>query len=121
MAQTDVFDLEKALENIGGDVEIFQEILSVYFDTVPQIISELHQGVAQNNVEMVNRSAHSLKSSARTVGGMALGYAAEKLEHESLESIPDTIDEHIALLEKLHEQLIALFSSDAIKKRLQSD
>jgi len=63
-----------------GDA-FLKEILSIFIDDTPARIAELRTSLAEGNVQVFVRAAHSIKGSSSNVGASELRSAAEKLEH----------------------------------------
>ncbi|MBN1981782.1 MAG: Hpt domain-containing protein [Chitinivibrionales bacterium] len=104
-------DLEKALADIGDDQEIYEDILKVYLDDTPQILVKIKNAFRGQRVPELIRLAHSLKSSSRSIGGLALGMVAAELEAVYENSAADTIPQ---LIENLHTEF------DKLKKELSA-
>ena len=58
-----IFDLDDALDKVGGDREILEEILVVFSETYPDQLSELKKAIENNDAPIVERAAHTLKGS----------------------------------------------------------
>jgi HPt (histidine-containing phosphotransfer) domain-containing protein len=61
-----IFDLDDALEKVGGDKEILQEILEVFSETYPDQLKELKNAIDNGDAPIVERAAHTLKGSVGT-------------------------------------------------------
>lgn len=81
MDATELLDYRGALHAMGDDLEIFTEIVECYLESTPQLIAQLAAALDKNDMELFKRSAHSLKSTSRMVGGLHLGDIACQLEH----------------------------------------
>jgi HPt (histidine-containing phosphotransfer) domain-containing protein len=55
------FDIEGVLERFGGDRELLQEMVGIFFDDSPAVIDLLSDGLAQHDSATVERAAHSLR------------------------------------------------------------
>ena len=75
-----VFDLGTALTNVGGSEEIFQTMIGCYFEEKADLLPNLEGAVAEGNAEVVQRVAHTIKSSVGTLGAEAARGAAYDLE-----------------------------------------
>ena len=51
----------QVLEQLGGDEQLFQEVVDIFISQAPKQIADLRGGIAQGNAESVERSAHILK------------------------------------------------------------
>ena len=58
-----IFDLDDALEKVGGDREILEEIYKVFAESYPEQLSELKNAIDNGDAPIVERAAHTLKGS----------------------------------------------------------
>jgi two-component system sensor histidine kinase/response regulator len=58
-----IFDLGDALEKVGGDKEILEEILVVFSESYPDQLSELKKAIDNADAPIVERAAHTIKGS----------------------------------------------------------
>jgi HPt (histidine-containing phosphotransfer) domain-containing protein len=75
-----VLDAQQALERIGDDREIYEAVAGAFLSDTPLLLASLQQALEQGDRNVATRMAHSLKSSAWTVGAMKLGASAAALE-----------------------------------------
>ena len=75
-----VLDLARALEAMDNDRELYGEILSLYLDSTASLLDEMETQSQTEDMVSLKRSAHTLKSSSRTVGALRLGSRSEHLE-----------------------------------------
>lgn len=80
VSQEPTADIPHALAALENDRETFCAVAEVFLTDSPRIISELMAAFGSGAMEVVQRHAHSLKGSSRTVGGVRLGSLAEKVE-----------------------------------------
>ncbi len=78
-----ILDIDSALAMMGGDKEIYTEVLSSFIEDVPRLFLEMRNAYDKEDKSTISRNAHSLKSTSRTIGGMRMGAVAEKLEKEA--------------------------------------
>lgn len=74
-------DMNGALEKIGNDRELYQELAVIYLRETPGIIRDLKAALCEGDKETACLRAHSLKSTTRTMGGLLLGNHAAKIEY----------------------------------------
>ena len=81
MNETVVIDM-KAIERLHewGGKRLVAQMIDLFLQQAPQRLEGLRQGLANGDVETVERSAHSLKSTAGNLGAMALSDLAAKAE-----------------------------------------
>ncbi len=73
-------DLELALTRVGGDRELLQELISLFLEESPKMLSELQEATAAGDAEMVENTAHGLKGSAANFAAGPTVDAAYRLE-----------------------------------------
>ena len=61
----DVFDRSAALAAVAGDEEFLKELVGIYFENYPQQLGAVREAIEQNNSEMLQHAAHTVKG---TVG-----------------------------------------------------
>jgi signal transduction histidine kinase/DNA-binding response OmpR family regulator len=60
--------------------EDFIQVIEAYLADTPARLTDIFDGIAGHDPELVGRAAHSLKSTSQTVGAVMLARAAERLE-----------------------------------------
>lgn len=76
---------EKALDAIKalqrpGKPDILGKIVGMYLDKTPSLISDISDGIAQNDAARVKMAAHTLKSSSAYLGATTLADLCNQLE-----------------------------------------
>ena len=80
MTPLPILDRETALSALGNDRETYDIVLETYLETTPDLLSQMKAALARSDMETLQRHAHSLKSSSRTIGALELGERAQGLE-----------------------------------------
>lgn len=75
-----VFNADQAKRISIGNLSILQRIVDKYREDTPKQIAKLEQAITENDTATVERAAHSIKGSSRSIGAMRLGQAAFQLE-----------------------------------------
>jgi HPt (histidine-containing phosphotransfer) domain-containing protein len=81
MSEPSVIDLptfEALKEAMGADY--IMEVIQVYFDETPQLLSDLRAGLDKQDCDLFRRSAHSIKSTSNSFGALNFGEQAKELE-----------------------------------------
>ena len=76
-----VLDLAGTLENLGGDPELYQEILDFFLEIVPQQLDDLQAVLEAGDLAAVDLQAHSMKGGAANVGAVRMTAVARELEN----------------------------------------
>ncbi len=102
------FDPSILLGRIDGDQEIFQEIMEVFVEDVPNQIDTLKRALAEKDIGLLEKQAHTLKGASGNVGAMAIQDLAQKMEHIGKKgdlSEMDRLDISIQTIEQEFEQI----------------
>ncbi len=73
-------DLEAGLRNMGGSVETYDEILTIYFEELAEKLNRIRRNGTLGDMKAYSVDVHSLKSTSASIGAMALSEMAK--EHE---------------------------------------
>ena len=71
---------QEPLRRLGGDTDLYWEILSIFAAEAPGRIISITDALARGDREEMRALAHSLRGSARTVGADRLADSASRLE-----------------------------------------
>ena len=69
-----------ALQRLGGDVELLDQIILIYLEDAPALLHTARQSLANADAIELRRAAHSLKGMMSTLGAPAGVHAALRLE-----------------------------------------
>ena len=81
MTSIDRSSLNALLDLVGGDVESLNELIESYVDEASVFSQNLSKGLT--DTELLARTAHTLKSSARDFGALALNELCMTLEQQA--------------------------------------
>ena len=106
----DGLSVDEGIKNSGG-IANFIFSLNMFNETIDDNIKVLNEAYSEGNIRLYTIKVHSLKSSARIVGAMALSELCEKLENagnkEDMDFINDNADklvkEYGAFKDKLNK------------------
>ena len=103
-----IFDLDDALEKMGGDKEILADILEVFSETYPDQLSELKKAIEEGDATIVERAAHTLKGSVGAFSAkkaLDTAFRLEKMGHEG------NLEEATAEYSKLEQEVEELHTA----------
>jgi HPt (histidine-containing phosphotransfer) domain-containing protein len=75
-----VFDQKALVVRAGGDRELLQEIVGLFFVEAPKTLSAIRESIARGDSETLERAAHSLKGTVSNFGARSACEAALRLE-----------------------------------------
>lgn len=61
--------------HFAGDEEMISELVEIFEDTYPTVLSELKSSIVENELEVMERSAHSLK-------GMVANFFSDSIKED---------------------------------------
>lgn len=83
MTDNTTFDpsaLERLRESVNGDAAFLAELVADYLEDASQHIKTLHHAIEQHDATLLERTAHSLKSTSKTMGAVALATICREIE-----------------------------------------
>ncbi len=89
-----------------ADSATLVELINAYLDDSQQLIEQMHTGLAAGDIELVRRSAHSLKSNSASFGGSRLATAARELEMMAKGGTLNGAETKLAAVETEYGQLV---------------
>lgn len=72
--------IDALLDSLGGDKEFFAELVEIFLTDAPDLFAAMHQGIQAADSEAVHRAAHTLKSTAASLGALNLSETARTME-----------------------------------------
>jgi len=73
--------IEKLLDLTGGDRTALAELILSYLNDTSKLLDDLRHALERNDPELLRRTGHTLKSSSRDFGAMALSQLGKQLEN----------------------------------------
>ncbi|MCX6622413.1 MAG: Hpt domain-containing protein [Acidobacteria bacterium] len=114
MSQNSMFDLdrEEALDRVGGDLELLQEVAALFLEEYPVLLDHIRQAIGAGDALALEHSAHSLKGSVGNFGAKSAHEAAFQLElagrTHDLSRAPERLAKLESSLSHLHVSLLSL-------------
>ena len=106
-----VLDADAALARLGGDRQLFSEMVGFYYEDAPQLMDKLRRAAGEQDPAGVRMSAHALKGLVAGCGGVRATNAAQKVEtagqDADLKNISALVDSLNAELQLLTQALRA--------------
>nr|MBQ8253676.1 response regulator [Lachnospiraceae bacterium] len=75
--------VEDGLKNMAGSVETYEEILTIYFEELPEKMERLRKSGTMGNMKEYSIDVHSLKSTSASIGAQQLADMAREHEKQS--------------------------------------
>jgi HPt (histidine-containing phosphotransfer) domain-containing protein len=72
--------LDSLIAMLGDDPEMLLDIVTSFLDDAPNLMQAINKGVENQNLEVVERNAHTIKSSSRLFGAEQFAIQCQNLE-----------------------------------------
>lgn len=115
MTVIDIRLLDQLKELIGGSQESLNELVESFLAEGDEIIADMNASVSSQDLDLLRRSAHSLKSSAQDFGALELSRLSATLESQCRTQWPDDDIEQIRRISNSFES-----AASALRKFLAS-
>jgi PAS domain S-box-containing protein len=105
---SEVLDYETALQRLGNDRELLEEVLEAFLISVPSLLQRIKAAIHAADCQLVQREAHSLKGAAAAIGANRLRETALRLEIAARDG---EVDKSLALEPVLEKEVNAVLAS----------
>lgn len=92
----DIRTLKQLQELIGGDRAELIELVETFLVEGDEIVADMQTAITNSDIELLRRSAHSLKASAQDFGASQLSTLCATLESGSKTAMPDAADAQVS-------------------------
>lgn len=107
-----VFDREAALDRLGGDEEILDEVIAVFIEDGARQVKELTSALQkQEDLSRVQNLAHTLKGAAGNIGAAALQQVSHDIEIAAREDRLSDASSHATKLDQELQRFLSLLAS----------
>lgn len=103
MSSIDPRLLEQLKELIGGDQEALNELIGTFQMEGGEIVVDMQKALPSQDIDLLRRSAHSLKSSAQDFGASELSSACASLEAHCKTGWPEGAMEQVSMIAERFE------------------
>ena len=86
MTEPDIIDrvaFNNLLDMLGGDTSFLSEMIDEFLNDTPTLLASMRQALTANDIVVLRRSAHTLKSNSANFGAMTLSARCKELEELS--------------------------------------
>ena len=74
------WNMDDTLERLGGDQQLFHEIIEIFLDDLPKHMAALGQAITDGNTEAIEQVAHTLKGELGYLGISEVSRKAREME-----------------------------------------
>lgn len=87
-----VLDIERGIKQVGGDVDMYRELLGDFVEELPGRLQTIEDIFARKDLAGLSRAAHNLKGIAANLGASELSQFAQRLDKQSVEGYTEALD-----------------------------
>jgi CheY-like chemotaxis protein/HPt (histidine-containing phosphotransfer) domain-containing protein len=98
-------ELAVALESVGGDRQLLQELIGMFLLECPDLLTALRKAIAAGDGPTVHRAAHTIKGAVNMFGARAVYDGAQRLETMGRQNDLAQADLALAALEQELDRL----------------
>ena len=109
--EAEALDLLAALERLGGDRGLYDELVGVFKNECPGMAAEMRRAIDERDINTLARSAHTLRGSSSNLGAVAVAEAALELERLARSEELESAGEQFKVLENEIERLFSELES----------
>ena len=100
-----ILDTDRGLQQVGGDLKTYLELLNDFIQGLPGRIDGLERLLVEQNMDGLARAAHNLKGVSSNLGALELSACAAKLDKHSIAGYTDPDRELILALKQAADNL----------------
>ncbi len=104
-------DLVSLLERVEGDKELLTEMVQLFLEDAPNLLNAMRDALQRGDMEVLERSAHSLKGAASNLSAKPAAAAALKLEKDAKNNNAESAKESLAGVEQAMKILAPALSA----------
>jgi CheY-like chemotaxis protein/HPt (histidine-containing phosphotransfer) domain-containing protein len=101
-----VIDWKAALETCAGDHALLRDVVEAFLEEQPRRLAEIRRGIQEQDFELLNRAAHTVKGSMRYFSAPRVYERALILEQMGASQTLEGADLEVRLLEQELEKLL---------------
>jgi len=103
-------DRVSLLSRVEGDRELLAEIIQIFLADAPQLIVAMRQALAQGDMRLLERSAHSMKGAAANLSALDTVKAASQLEQSAKNEDAESSKTNLSALQAIVERLLPVLA-----------
>lgn len=104
--QPAVLEIHDILRNLGGNLELYREIVRMFSEKAPPLHAELLEALYSGNAAHTEQLAHKLKGMSSNIGGARYAEVTRQIQDNVPNEIPGRSADWSALLESEFQELM---------------
>lgn len=103
--KSNILNIEDGLRRIGGNKEIYYQVLNLFYEENQNILTTLHKAIEEEQIEEAVQIVHKIKSSAGSIGAKVLNEHAIVLQQVLKNKEPEVLLDNYLRFETLLKQV----------------
>ncbi len=118
LSSGEVLDIQKGIDQVGGDSDSYRELLSEFVDGLPQRMKTIQQLFVRMDMAELSRAAHNISGVAASLGASQLSDCARKLDKQSSEGYTESIALLLQEIQIVAAKLLEFSNNFLAKKKI---
>ncbi|HET9905436.1 MAG TPA: Hpt domain-containing protein, partial [Anaerolineales bacterium] len=116
-----VLDVQKGIVQIGGDENMYRELLSDFIKGLPKRLRAIQNYFAEKDLVELSRTAHNLSGIAANLGASQLSDCAKKLDKQSVEGYTESLDPLVQEIQLVIVRLLEFSNTFLAEKQVNAE
>ena len=116
----EVLDIQKGIEQVGGDPEIYKELLGDFIEGLPERLRIIQHSFARMDLVGLSRAAHNLNGIAANLGALQLSEYARRLDRQSIDGYTEPMDDLLRELQLIGSKLLETSNNFLADKKINA-
>jgi two-component system sensor histidine kinase BarA len=117
-ASEEVLDVRKGIEQVGGDVDTYRELLRDFVTELPMRLQAIQHSFASMDLVSLSRAAHNLHGVAANLGALQLSECTRKLDKQSAEGYTESIAQLLQEIQLVVSKLLEISNNFLAEKKI---
>lgn len=104
--QHQAFDPAIGIKQVGGDEELFRELLAGFIKELPLKVDRIEKSLAEKDMDGLSRGGHNLKGVSSNLGALQLSQYAGRLENRASEGYTELVISDVKLIKTISGEFI---------------
>lgn len=116
-----ILDINKGIEQVGGDVDTYRELLGDFIAELPKRLQTVEQFFTGGDFVGLSRAAHNLNGIAANLGALQLSEYARKLDKQSSEGYTESVHHLLQEIQLIVSKLLEISNNFLAEKKISTE
>jgi CheY-like chemotaxis protein len=115
-----ILDVQKGIEQVGGDLETYKELLGDFIEGLPERLQVMQHFFAKMDWVGLSRAAHNLNGIAANLGASQLSEYARRLDRQSIDGYTEPLDDLLREIQLVGSKLLETSNNFLADKKVNA-